>query len=121
MPQRLVVICEASRQSSKSFLVNVQNMVGDWGVTILKPHSPYYLHPSNGPSALITAIVFDGLNYNLWEKAIHTALKAKNKLGFIDWTLERAEPNGNEDFLEFHARDIANSMIYSWIINVFEP
>ena len=59
------------------------------GRFIIEPHSPYYLHPSEGPSVLITAVMFDGKNYNLWEKAIHIALKAKNKLRFIDGTLQR--------------------------------
>jgi len=88
---------------------------------IIEPHSPYYLHPSEGPGALITAVVFDGKNYDLWEKAIHTALKAKNKLEIIDRTLKRPKPNENEEFSEYHAWDIANSMICSWIVNVIEP
>jgi len=56
---------------------------------IIKPQSPYYLHPSEGPGTLITAVVFNGKNYDLWEKAVRTALRAKNKLGFIKGTLVR--------------------------------
>ena len=29
-------------------------------------------------------IKFDGKNYDLWEQGIRTALKANNKLGFVD-------------------------------------
>ena len=94
---------------------------GDKGWFIIEPHSPYYLHPSERPSALITAVVFHCKNYDLWEKAIHTALKAKNKLRFIDGTLKSPEPNENEEFSEYHAWDMANSMICSWIVNVIEP
>lgn len=46
---------------------------------VVEPHSPYYLHPSEGPSVMIAAVVFDGKNYDLWEKAVKAALKAKNK------------------------------------------
>jgi len=80
---------------------------------MIEPHSPYYLHPFEGLGSLIMVVVFDHKNYDLWEKAIHTALKAKNKLRFIDGTLERPEPNENEEFLEYHAWDIANLMIRS--------
>jgi len=73
---------------------------GSKGWFVIEPHSPYYLHPSDGPDALITAVVFDGKNYNLWEKAIHTSLEAKNKLGFIYETLKKLESNENEEFSE---------------------
>ena len=87
----------------------------------IEPHSPYFLHPSEDPGMLITAVVFDGKNYDLWEKAVHTALKAKNKLGFIDGTLTRPEYKGGEEFTEYQAWDMVNSMICSWIVNVIEP
>jgi len=34
---------------------------------VIEPHSPYYLHPSEGSGVMITAVVFDGKNYDLWE------------------------------------------------------
>ena len=36
---------------------------------VIEPHSPYVLHPSEGPGVKITAEVFDGKNYDLWENA----------------------------------------------------
>jgi len=87
---------------------------------VIEPYSPYYLHPSEGPGALITAVVFDGKNYDLWEKAVWTALKAKNKLGFIDGSLTKPELKEGEGFSAYHAWDIVNSMICSWILNVIE-
>ena len=50
---------------------------GDKNRFVIEPHSRYYLHPSEGPGVLITAVVFDGKNYDLWERAVRTALKAK--------------------------------------------
>jgi len=50
----------------------------------IEPHSPYYLHPPEGPGVLITTMVFDGKNYNLLERVVQNALKAKNKLRFIE-------------------------------------
>ena len=54
---------------------------------IIDAQSPYFLHPLDSPGAIITAIKFDGRNYELWEQAVQTALLAKNKIGFIDGTI----------------------------------
>jgi len=86
---------------------------------MIEPHSPYYLHPSEGPGMLITAEVFDGKNYELWENAVRISLKAKNKLGFIDGTLKKPEI-GEGNFTEYHSWDMVNSMICSWLLNVID-
>ena len=71
-----------------------------------EPHSPYYLHPSEGPGAMITVVLFDEKNYDLWERAIRTALKAKNKLGFIDRTLVRPTIKDGDEFFGTDAWDM---------------
>ena len=58
---------------------------------MIEPNSPQYLHPSEGPGMLIIVEVSDGKNYELWENVMQIALKVKNKLGFIDGTLEKLE------------------------------
>lgn len=83
--------------------------------------SPYYLHPSDSPGALITAIKFDGKNYDLWEQAMRTALTAKNKLGFIKGKIEKPMVTDKEGSAEANEWDIVNSMITSWIMNVIDP
>jgi len=83
--------------------------------------SPYYLHLSDSPGALITAIKFDGKNYDLWEQAVKTALKAKNKLGFIKGKIEKPMVTDKEGSTEANVWDIMNSMIASWIMNVIDP
>ena len=62
-------------------------MIGGGLKFIIKPTSPYFLHPSEGLCMLITTVLFQGKNYNLWEKFVTTTLIVKNKLGFIDTTL----------------------------------
>ena len=94
---------------------------GEQKVFVIEPHSPYYLHPAEGPGALITAMVFDGKNYDLWAKAVKTALKSKNKIGFIDRSITKPKPKEGVGFSEYHAWDMMNSMICSWILNVIEP
>jgi len=78
------------------------------------------LHPSEGPGVLITAVIFNGKNYDLWERAVRTALKAKNKLMFIDGTLQKPKPKEGDDLSELQAWEKVNSMICSWILNVIE-
>ena len=70
---------------------------------------------------MITIVMFDGKNYGLWERAVRTALKAKNKLPFIDGKLTRPSEKEDEEFLECHAWDMVNSMLCSWLLNVIDP
>jgi len=65
-----------------------------WGKKfVIENQSTYYLHPSEGPRIAITSIIFNRKNYDLWR----TALKAKNKLGFIEETLTKPKSNEEED------------------------
>ena len=80
---------------------------------IIEPQSPYYLHPSEGPGVAITSVVFNGKNYDLWRKAVRTALKSKNKLGFIDGTLSKPESKTEEGRGELEAWEMVNSMVCS--------
>ncbi|KAK9742424.1 hypothetical protein RND81_03G171900 [Saponaria officinalis] len=47
----------------------------------ITPSSPLYLHPSDCPSLMLTQILFNGENYELWADAVRNGLDAKNKLG----------------------------------------
>ena len=88
---------------------------------IIETHSPYFLHPSEGPGMLISAVIFNGKNCDLWQRAIRNALRAKNKLGFIEGTLKRPEKEPDKDFSEADAWDLVNSMLCSWLLNVIDP
>jgi len=52
---------------------------------------------------------------------VRTALKAKNKLGFVDGSLSRPKEVEGEEFSECHAWDMFNSMLCSWLVNVIDP
>lgn len=80
---------------------------------------PYFLHPLESPSALITTVIFNGKNFDLWQKAVRTSLKLKNKLGFIDGTLKR--PEASQGGAKLQAWEMVNSMVCSWILNVIDP
>ena len=80
---------------------------------MIDPHSPYYLHPSDGPGVAITSVVFNGKNYDLWQRAVRTALRSENKLGFIDGTLKKPELKQGKDSIEHNAWEMVNSMVCS--------
>jgi len=88
---------------------------------IIDSSSPHFLHPLDSPGAIITTIKFNGKNYDLWEQAIRTALRAKNKLAFIDGTLTKPILKDDTTFAEAKAWKMINSMITSWIMNVIDP
>ena len=57
----------------------------------------------------------------MWEKAVITALIAKNKVAFIDGTLTKPEMWKGSYSPEANAWIMVNSMITSWILNLIDP
>ena len=64
---------------------------------LVDSRSPYYLHLSEGPEGLIPVVIFDGTNYDVWERGVETTLKAKNNLGFIKGMLPKPKPKIGKD------------------------
>ena len=60
------------------------------------------------------------MNYDIWEQADRIALKAKNKLGFIDGKITKPTMREGEESAKANAQGIVNSMITSWIMNVID-
>ena len=85
---------------------------------IITNQSSYFLHPSDSPGTVITAIKFDGKNYDLGGKVVITSLRSKNKLGFIDGSITKPTEKEGE---EAKAWEMVNSMVLSWIMNVIDP
>ena len=91
------------------------------GGFIIDTQNPYFLHPSDSPRAIIASIKFDGKNYELWESAVRTPLRSKNKLGFIDGMISRPVKEEGKSVAEINTWGTVNSIIQSWIMNVIEP
>ncbi|KAJ4769803.1 Retroelement pol polyprotein-like [Rhynchospora pubera] len=79
----------------------------------LDSSSPFYLNSSDNPGMIITSCVLKGENYDVWVKAVRNALRAKNKLGFIDGTVVKPESGSTDTGLW----DMCNSMLVSWLFN----
>ncbi|KAJ4769381.1 hypothetical protein LUZ62_053638 [Rhynchospora pubera] len=82
----------------------------------LDSSSPFYLNSSDNPGMLITSCVLKEGNYDVWVKAVRNALRAKNKLGFIDGTVVKPKSGGKDDSLS-DMWDMCNSMMVSWLFN----
>ncbi|GKV47196.1 hypothetical protein SLEP1_g54116 [Rubroshorea leprosula] len=75
--------------------------------------SPFYLHHSDSPGIVLVTQPLTGDNYPSWNRAMTMALEAKNKLGFVDGTIN--EPTSNSTLFTIWSR--CNSMVLSWILN----
>ncbi|XP_031284342.1 uncharacterized protein LOC116143062 [Pistacia vera] len=76
-------------------------------------NSPLFIHPSDTPGSQIVSQILTGSdNYSTWSRAMKIALLAKNKLGFIDGTIERPT-----NPLQAQQWDRCNATVMSWIMN----
>lgn len=76
----------------------------------------FILHPSDNPGALITPVVLRGDNYSEWATEIWNSLQAKQKIGFIDGTIQK--PSSNPHLARWAS---INSMIVGWIRTSIDP
>ncbi|XP_074315017.1 uncharacterized protein LOC141651195 [Silene latifolia] len=83
--------------------------------------SPLFLHPSDNPNLMVTQIIFNGNNYDLWAEAVKNGLDAKNKLAFIEGKVKKPICNDEEESIESVAWRQCNAMIRAWFRNVIDP
>ena len=86
-------------------------------VTVITPsidyHHPLFLYPSDAPGSLSVGIMLSGSdNYTLWSRAMKIALLGRNKLGFIDGSVNRSQFTGDLARLW----DRCNAIVVSWIM-----
>ena len=79
-------------------------------------NSPYNLHPSDNPGALITPVLLRGDNYSEWAVELWNSLQAKQKIGFLDGSV--LKPTTNPDLARWTS---TNSMIVGWIRTSIDP
>jgi transposase InsO family protein len=79
--------------------------------------SPYYLHPSANTDRIISPVVLRGNNYNEWARSVRNALKANNKLGFIDGSIQ---PPKSTEATIYSAWVQVNSMLGAWLHNTLD-
>lgn len=73
---------------------------------------PYQLENNDHPGVTIVTAPFSGNNYLTWSISIQISLGAKDKLGFIDGSVEKPK-EGTTEFLKWRKADY---MVRSWIL-----
>lgn len=77
---------------------------------VIDPSSLYYLNTSNNPGSVLVPCVLIRNNYITWLEAMRHTLLAKNKLGFIDGSIEKLDLMAPK----FNVWDIYNSMDFQF-------
>ncbi|GAU41109.1 hypothetical protein TSUD_139780 [Trifolium subterraneum] len=78
---------------------------------LLDQSSPYFVHPSDGPSSVTVKPVLNGSNYHSWARSMRRALGGKIKYEFIDGTIPPVlDPT-------YRAWNRCNDLVHSWILN----
>ncbi|XP_023754962.1 uncharacterized protein LOC111903417 [Lactuca sativa] len=74
---------------------------------------PLYIHPSdNAITSIVTTKLTGNENFMLWKSSISRALKARNKLGFIDGSLKKTSVDESKQ----SKWDRANVVVCSWLL-----
>ncbi|KAK2639868.1 hypothetical protein Ddye_027663 [Dipteronia dyeriana] len=77
--------------------------------------SPYFLHHSDNPGLILVPQPLTEDNYASWSRAMLIALSVKNKLGFIDGSIQK--PSEGSDLIELTSWIRNNNIVISWILN----
>jgi len=86
---------------------------------VIEAYSPYHLHMSEGPGALIAVEVFDGENYDLLKWTIWTALKSKKQTQVHRWN-PKGTGNQRKSFYRIPCLGHGELKICSWFLNMIE-
>ena len=81
--------------------------------------SPYSSHHSDHPGLVLISKPLNGNNYSTWKRAMSLALNSKNKLGFVDGSIDPPSQINNPEDYAIWSR--CNDMVHSWIINTLNP
>ena len=80
---------------------------------VIEPNDPLFIHPSYHPGQILVANAFDGENFDSWKRTFLQALSSKNKVGFVDGTVE--QPAADSPLFPYRQR--CNDLIACWILN----
>ncbi|KHN22787.1 hypothetical protein glysoja_026755 [Glycine soja] len=79
--------------------------------------NPYFIHSNENPSSKIVTAMLDGSNYHDWAQAMTMVFEMKNKLGFIDGTIQKPS-DFDPNFAQWKR---CSNLIRSWINHSMTP
>ncbi|XP_073265503.1 uncharacterized protein [Populus alba] len=80
---------------------------------------PFSLYHSNHPGLVLVSKPHNDDNYSTWCRSMMISLNVKNKLGFIDGTVQI--PSVKSQPVDYTSWKRCNDMILSWILNSISP
>ncbi|KAF7151476.1 hypothetical protein RHSIM_Rhsim02G0004200 [Rhododendron simsii] len=89
------------------------------GESMVDTSSPYFIHSSDHPGLVLVSKRLNGDNYAMWYRSMLIALTAKNKIGFVDGTIE--PPSASKKPMDFALWVRCDKMVLSWLLNSVEP
>lgn len=78
------------------------------------PNHPLHLHHSDHPGVILVSQPLAEDNYSTWSRAMMMALRAKNKVGFVDGSLEKPSSSSAAELQQWNR---CNDMVKSWLLN----
>nr|AFN53681.1 gag protein [Linum usitatissimum] len=84
---------------------------------ILDITNPFYIHPSEHWGQNLVSTLLTEYNYSKWSMAISMVLDGKNKIGFVDGTIEA--PDAGQPLYPYWIRN--NKLVLSWILRSVSP
>lgn len=87
--------------------------------SVVDTSSPYFIHSSDHPGIVLVSKRLNGDNYAMWYRSMLIALIAKNKIGFVDGTIE--PPSSTKKPMDFALWLRCDKMVLSWLLNSVEP
>ncbi|KAE8683119.1 hypothetical protein F3Y22_tig00111213pilonHSYRG00052 [Hibiscus syriacus] len=76
--------------------------------------NPYHLHQSDNPGMILVSQLLSNDNFHSWKRSMMLALSTKNKLGFVDGSIQAPD---HSMVNQFNAWTRANNLINSWLLN----
>jgi len=80
------------------------------------PQSPFYLGSSDSPRNIISSVILNWDNYANWSRLTINGLRSKNKVGFVDGTVNKLHNSS----LEYYVWEHYNLMVIAWLCNIIE-
>ena len=113
----MLIILYGIRAAPVSFTMSDENISSNTpSSTILLKIDPYTIYHSDSPSTVLVTPLLTGDNYGSWSRAVTMALRAKNKLGFVDGSFPI--PKEKDDIPHWER---CNDLVGSWILNSVSP
>lgn len=89
------------------------------GDSVVDTSSPCFIHSSYHPSLVLVSKRLNGDNYAMWYRSMLIAPIAKNKIGFVDGTIE--PPSSTEKPADYALWVRCDKIVLSWLLNSVDP